>query len=150
MKKIVSVLAIVCAFAVSAIAADMTTVWTQLKGNEGFMVADIAKEKASKNGFEDLTVALNSAPTSDHIKTVKNQIATIDDNQKITTVNQNGIEVSVFTAPAAADGSLYKLLIVVNKNDNAEKALVVLYGTCTPRNLENAMQSLSLEDIIGG
>lgn len=150
MKKILTVIVLSLMFATTAFAADMTTVWTQVKGTEGFMVADISQDKASKNGFEDLTVALNSAPTSSQINNVKNLVATIDQNQKITSVNQNGVEVSVFTAPATANGTLYKLMIFVNKNDNADKVLMVLYGTCTPQNLESAMQSLSLEDLIGG
>ena len=149
MKKFITLAVLIVAFALSAFSADMTTVWSQYKTYDGFMVAEVSPEKAQKNGFEELSVALNSAPTTAQIDNAKRLAATIDENQKITSVNRNGVEVSVFAAPAVADGSLFKLLILVNKNDNADKALMVLYGTCTPQNLENAMQNLSLEDIIG-
>ena len=136
--------------AVCAMATDMTTIWYQIKGDNNFMVAEVPKEKAARNGFEEMTVALNSAPTSQQITEVKRLAGTIDSRQKIASVSQNGVDVSVYAAPASADGSLCKMMLVVDKNDNAEKVLVVLYGICTQEGLTRAVQNLSLEDIIGG
>ena len=149
MKKPVLFIAFLLAFAANILAADMTEVWKELQLNKEFIVADIAPEKAARNGFETLSVALNSAPSSHDINTVKNLMATVEPSQKVTSVSQKGVDVSVYAAPASADGSLYKLMLVVDKNDNEDKALIILYGICTQSGIGQALTSLSIEDIIG-
>lgn len=150
MKKIVMTLALVISAAVSLWATDMTFVWEDIQKNKDLIVAEVPSEKAAANGFETLHVALHPQANSASINQLKRLIATIDDKQKVTTVSQQGVDVSVYIAPASTDGTLYKLMIVVDKNDNADKALIVLYGTCTPAGMNYAIQKLSIEDIIGG
>ena len=149
MKKLIAAFALALTTMIPAFAGDLSTVWSQYQDNKGFIIADVDADKAAKNGFETLTVALNSAPTSQQINDIKRLAATIDESQKLTSVQQQGVEVTVYAAPAAADGSLYKLMIVIDKNDTADKMLVVLYGTCTKDSFVNALQNLSIEDIIG-
>lgn len=150
MKRIALILVLFVTAIIAAMATDMSTIWSQIANNDSFIVADISKDKAAKNDFETLTVALNSAPTSQQINDVKRLISTVDENQKVTSVNHQGIEVSIYAAPANADATLYKVMLLIGKNDSADKFLAVLYGTCTQQNITNALQNLSIEDIIGG
>lgn len=146
MKKRILAAAATVLLAVSGFAADLSTVWNQIAANGTFIVGDAPK----KGGFEKLEVALNTAPTSQQINDIKRLVATIDSNQKVTSVSQQGVDVSIFVAPADADLTLYKVMFVVDKNDNEDKALLVLYGTCTREALSDAIRDISLEDIIGG
>lgn len=150
MKKIALTLVLFLTATIVAMATDMSTIWSQVAQNDSFIVAEISKDKAAKNDFETLTVALNSAPTSQQINDVKRLMSTVDENQKVTTANHQGIEVSIYAAPANADATLYKVMLLIDKNDSADKFLVVLYGTCTQQNITNALQNLSIEDLIGG
>ena len=150
MKKTVLTLACVFATFLSSFAMDMTDVWTQFQAVPNFIVSNVSPEKAEANGFETLAVAINTAPTSNDIVAAQRLSATIDSKQKITSVNQQGVEVTVYAAPASADASHYKLMLVVDKNDNEDKALIVLYGICTNEGMLKALQNLSLESIIGG
>ena len=150
MKKII-LLFIVAFFSLTSVfGADMTTVFEQILGKKDFIVADVPADKAAANGFEKLTVVLNSAPTSKDINAMKQLVATIDATQKLTSVSQQGVNVTVFLAPASTDGTLFKVMFVLDKNDNEDKSLVVLYGTCTPAGMQTAIQNMSLEDLIGG
>lgn len=150
MKKTLLTLALTVLAAVGAFASDMTTVWETVAQDTTFIVAPVASDKAAENGFETLSIALNSAPTSRDIDNVKRLAATIDSNQQVTSVSQQGVDVAVYAAPASADGSTYKLMLVIDKNDNADKALMILYGICTRQGIARALQNLSIEDLIGG
>ena len=150
MKRFFLALALFTAAVATMAAADMTQVWGQIKETKGFFVDKVNDDKAHANGFTDLLTAINTAPTSADIKNVNNLLATIERNQKITTVSQQGIKISIYMAPASQDGKLFKLLMAVEKDDNADKLLAVLYGTCTQEGMLKAIQSMSLVDIIGG
>lgn len=150
MKKLFITLALTALSFIATYAADMSEVWTEIKQFPGLFVDEVAPEKAKANGFQNLLTAINSAPTSADIKNIKSILAKIDSNQKITTVSQQGIDVSVYVAPAAADASLFKVMLGVTKDDNEDKMLVVLYGICTQEGMIDALQNMSLIDIIGG
>ena len=151
MKKIAISLIVILLSVVNSFAADLSTAWEQLQSDKGFIVANVPSQKALSNGFETLTVALNTAPTTQDINNAKRIAATINSNQKITSVSQNGVNVSIYAAPAATDGSLYKIFIMIDMNENADnRALIGLYGTCTRDNMLNTLQNMSIENIIGG
>ena len=150
MKKQIFILLFAFCTVIAGFATDMTTVWHQIESSPKFISGQTDTEKATKNGFQQLNIAINSAPTSEDIQDARRLIATIDSNQKVTTISQQGVDVSVFAAPAAADMSLLKLMLVIDKNDNADKALIVMYGVTTPDGLTKALQNLSIEDLIGG
>lgn len=149
MKKFFITLLAVMATAVSALAADLTEVWTQIKDNDTFLVAEIPNDSARAQGFEQLTVALNSAPTVSQITDIKSTFGTITPSQKLTSVSQSGVDVNIYTSPATADGSLYNLLLFISKSTGDDKALIVIFGKCTPAQMANALQGMSLEKIIG-
>ena len=150
MKKLHLILLFALTSVLSGFAADMTTVWNQINKQKTFIVADIPAQKAAANGFETLTVAINSAPTSQDINSIRRLADTIDKNQKITNATQEGVDVTIYAAPADSNATAYKLMFVIDKDDNEDKALIVLYGTCSRDGLNNALQSLSIEDLIGG
>lgn len=150
MKKLIFSLVLTVLSLTSAFAADMSEVWGTIRETKGFFVDEVKPEKAKANGFESLLTAVNTAPTSADINAVNALLATINPKQKVSTVSQQGVEVSVYVAPASADGKMYKLLLAVNKDDNEDKLLAVLYGLSTPQGMIDALQNLSIVDIIGG
>lgn len=151
MKKLILFLAAGLLSCLEGFAADLTTVWEEIMNENGFIIADVPDTKANQNGFETLKVALNSAPSTADINKAKQLVATIDAGQKVTSVSQNGVNVSIYAAPASADASLYKLFVLIDMNENADnKALIVLYGTCSRENMANALNNMSIESIIGG
>lgn len=150
MKRFFITLSLMIAVAVSAFSADMSQVWSDIKQTKGFFVDEVSASKTQANGFQNLLTAINTAPTSADIRALKNLTATIDSKQKITTVSQSGVNISVYCAPASADGKLFKLMFVIDKDDNEDKMLAVLYGTCTQEGMLKALQNMSIVDIIGG
>ena len=150
MKKFALTLVLMMTLALSGYAEDMTKVWENLKSKKEFIVSDIPAKKAKESGFETLSVALNSSPSSKDIQKVKKLTATINEDQKITEVTQHGVDVAVYGATASGDGTLYKVMFVIDKDDNADKALMVFYGTCLASNLNKALKKMSIEDLIGG
>lgn len=150
MKKILLSLIVLVTTAAGALAADVTTVWNTIKADKSMIFAEESVQRAKANGFDELYVAINSAPDANAINAVKRLTATIDANQKMTEVSQQGVDVSIYTAPADASGNVSKVMIVVTKNDNADKALIVVYGLCEKAKLQDMLSKLSLEDIIGG
>lgn len=150
MKKLLVSLVIVFGACFSVMAADVTEVWNMFRPINTFIVTDVDMEKAAKNGFETLSMAVNTAPTTAEINEARRLAATVNPAQKITSMSQEGVNVSVFAAPADTNGQLYKVMFVIDKNDNENKALIVLYGTVARSNMINAMQSLSVQDLIGG
>lgn len=148
MKKIVlSLLFVVVSFA-SVFAADLTTVWEKVTSDKNFIYGPAEKGKAEKNGFEKLDIAINTAPTSDQINQIKRLFSTIDDKQKVTSVSQSGVDVSMYAAPYNMAGTELKVMFLIAKNDNEDKALFVLYGICTQEGLMKALQNMSIEDLI--
>lgn len=149
MKKISLILIALVATSLTSFAADLTEVWNRIISEPGLITQEVPTEQARKEGFETLTVALNSAPTSEAIAAVETQAKFIDEKQKLTSVTQKGVTVSIFYAPADVAGSLYKILFVIT-SDAEEKALVCLYGTCTREQMTKNLEDLSIENIIGG
>lgn len=149
MKRIFITLTAILATAVATFAADLSQVWDQVVVNKQFLVADVPAEKAAAEGFQSLAVALNSDPSVQDILNTQRLAATIEARQKITSVSQEGVDVSVYAAPADAGATLYKVLMVVAATGK-DKALIVLYGTCTASEMSKAVQNMSLESIIGG
>ena len=150
MKKTILTIVAILGACLTSLAVDMTTVWDQIQAQPEFIVSEIGPEQASFNGFEKLTVALNSAPTDDYINQVKRLAATIDPGQKVTSVSQKGVDVAIYAAPASATGDLYKMMIFVDKNDNEDKSLIVLYGITNRDDITRALSNLSIESLIGG
>lgn len=149
MKRIFITLTAILATAVATFAADLSQVWDQVVVNKQFLVADVPAEKAAAEGFQSLAVALNSDPSVQDILNTQRLAATIEARQKITSVSQEGVDVSVYATPADAGATLYKVLMVVAATGK-DKALIVLYGTCTAGEMSKAVQNMSLESIIGG
>lgn len=149
MKRIFITLTAILATAVATFAADLSQVWDQVAVNKQFLVADVPAEKAAAEGFQSLAVALNSDPSVQDILNTQRLAATIEARQKITSVSQEGVDVSVYAAPADAGATMYKVLMVVAATGK-DKALIVLYGTCTASEMSKAVQNMSLESIIGG
>lgn len=150
MRKLLIALCCAAICFMSAAAADMTTVWEQISEAKNMILAQVPAEKATANGFQTLYLALNSAPTTADINAVKRLTATIEENQKITSVRQQDVDVSIYAAPADADASVYKILIEIEKPDGEDKSLILLYGTAGRDEMLNTLQRLSIEDIIGG
>lgn len=148
-KKLLLTLIAVVASATCAFAADVTTVWDAIKADKSMIYAEESADKANANGFDELYLAINSAPDANAINALKRLTATIDANQKMTEVSQQGVDVSIYTAPADVAGDRSKVMIVVTKNDNADKALIVVYGICQKAKLQEMLSKLSLEDIVG-
>lgn len=149
MKKFIVSFAAVIITALASFAADMSTVWEQFIQNPNFIVADFDAEKAAKNNFQTLTVALNSAPTTQDINTVQRLADTIDKNQKITSITRDGINISIYIAQASADMSLFKVMLIIDKNGEIDKTLMIFYGTCSQSDVQNAITNFSIEDLIG-
>ena len=149
MKKSLLALMLTVVSAFSTLAADLTTVWEQIAADKSFITGPADKDKIEKNGFEKLDIAINTAPTSDQINRTRRLAATIDDSQKITSVSQSGVDISIYMAPYNIAGTEYKVLFLITKNDNADKALFVFYGVATQEGLQKALQNFSLEDLVG-
>ena len=149
MRKFALTLAFCLTSLLASFAADLSTVWQSLQDVEGFYVVPLSAAEAAESGFEKLTVALNSSPTAANINKANQLAATIDPSQKITSVSQDGVNVAVYIAPENVDATEYKLLLLITKNDNADKVLMALYGICTREGLNVALQNLSIEKLIG-
>lgn len=150
MNRILTTLLIFIIAPLAVLGADLTSVWEELSSDKMFMTADFDSEKAASNGFESLWVAVDSDPTTDDFKHVRRVTGTIDQNQKITNINQQGIDVSVFAAPASADMKYIKVLLVFEKEDSEVKSLILIYGTCQADKMGSVFQNLSIEDLIPG
>lgn len=149
MKKIALTLIAVVLTAFASTAADITEIWNAIKADKGMTVADIPAEEAQAEGFLTTTVALNTNPTSADIERILTQVKFINDNQKLTAVTQNSVDVAIYAAPADAQATTYKVLVVIT-SDAAEKALVCVYGTCTADQMQTALSSFQIGDLIGG
>lgn len=152
MKKIILVFVTIISAALTSSAADLTEVWNHIKAQPGLIVQDFPADQARQEGFESLTVALNSAPTSEAIAAVETQAKFINEKQKLSSVTQNGVRVSIFAVPADATASVYKILFVITSDvaNDDDKALVCLYGTATREQMLKNLSDMSIENIIGG
>lgn len=148
MKKFVLTLLVAMVSSAFAFAADMTVVWNQVKNQKNITTAPIERSKAEANGLESLDIALNSAPTSNDINAVKKLLATINENQKVTNLTVSGVEVSVYQAPYDMTGKMEKVMFVLTKDDNADKALILLYGVGTVDNVKRMIGNLNIADLL--
>ena len=148
MKKFALVLTAFIATALTSVAADLNEVWNLIIKEQNLMAEYIEGELARKNGFESLNVALNSAPTSKDIAAIEAYAKLIDEKQKLTSVSEEGVSVSMFASPVDAAGTFYRLLILVT-SDAEEKALICLYGKCTRDQMTKTLEGLSIKNIIG-
>lgn len=149
MKKIVFVLIALIATSLSSVAADLTEVWGRILKEPGLMVENVDGKRARQVGFEALSVALNSDPTSEAIAAIEKHAKLIDEKQKIASVTEEGVNVSIFATPTDAAGTFYNMLFVITC-DAEEKVLVCLYGKCTREQMAKALKDMSIENIIGG
>lgn len=149
MKKIALTLiaAIITVFASTA--ADITEIWNTIKAEKGMTIAELPADEAQKEGFKTATVAINTNPSSDDIARILTQTKFINDNQKLTSVNKNDVDVAIYAAPADAQASIYKILFVIS-SDAQDKVLVCVYGTCSADQMQTALGNFSIGDMIGG
>lgn len=149
MKKFILTFAIAFVTILGGHAADLTEVWGSLSVAPNMIKAPVDTDKANKQGFTSLEIAMNPAPTEAEQAKVAEQTATISSNQKLASTEVAGFTVSIFATPADASGSLYKVLYTITGENDGVRQLILLYGTVTRENMARAMTKIDLEEIIG-
>lgn len=149
MKKLITTLTIALVAIIGARAADVSEVWSALSSDGNMISAPVDSAIAAKQGFTDLSVALNPMPDEGTFARVKEALLTVPANQKLTEATKEGTTVAVYAAPADNAATAYRVLYVITKPDGDVNTLILLYGTVTRDNMVNALTNLNIEEIIG-
>ena len=149
MKKLFATLAIVIVSVFSAMAADLTEVWSTISTTPGLISSPVDGPIAEKQGFNTLNIALNPQPSEADLAKFNEIIATIPTTQRLAKVEAEGFTVSAYATPADAAGTEYYVMYAISGENNGVRQTMALYGTMSRENMTKAMSDINLEEIIG-
>lgn len=143
MKRILLVTLVLAVTAICASAQNIEAVWNNLSQQMAFSKVDLPKEASVQKGFDNLSVAISETITPQVMAQVKQQVATLPAEQKLTEVDHEGKYVVIYAQQLPA-GKTLVFLVIVNQKEG-----MLLKGITDTSKMGNAVQGLDVSTIFG-